>query len=121
MSMEDYPTSGYILPLEKYSEIVRKAFRPEVVEEYEDVVEFGDEDGILEWIEKHPLASLNFPTPSEVFALTDEDTPSENMEAGKFYLLFEESDLYYRVETKQLCAMEEAGVRPSFEHWAKWG
>ncbi|MCK9462604.1 MAG: hypothetical protein M0R80_23545 [Proteobacteria bacterium] len=115
MSMKDNPCSGYVLEAEKLLTV----FDPTDRDTAQWLIEEGDHEGFQELLEnKFPKT---FALPAETFIFSDEDT-SEEMEAGKMYCRWDESDLYQKLERTELLFLKRAiGTTPQMANWTIWG
>jgi hypothetical protein len=115
MGMKENVGSGYIVPVRKLIECLPANKQ----EEAEEALDNWSEGGLPEFIEIH--LPEQFPQPVELFQLGDEDTPDENMERGEVYAIFDESDLYTKVEKPELKELRRVGIKPSFSNWSIFG
>lgn len=125
MSMREYPSSGYTVPLKN----IRNILVPHMQEAFDallEEVEDGDKDteDLGEFLTAALCGERNahaFP-PFSIYRPADEDTPDDdNMETGEYYAVFDEADLYVKQETPEHAAMKKLGVAPKFSRWSVWG
>jgi hypothetical protein len=114
MSMREFPTSGYVVPV---SDLV-KLLTPMEQERIGRLIEDGDRDGIEHYLNDNLPG--DFPG-LEVYCPADEDTVDEPMERGIWYAVFDESDLYEKKLSARGEALNKAGVKVVAAHWSVWG
>lgn len=121
MSMREYPSSGYTVPLKSLRAILPLA-QHQAFDELMEKLEDGDIDGeevVAEFLSNN--LTDKFPA-FTVYRVSDEDTPDEdNMECGEYYAIFDEADLYIKTEKPEYTAMKKLGVDPKFSCWSVWG
>jgi hypothetical protein len=117
MSMRENPGGGFVAKVEALISLLPVENQQEAREILADWLneKWSLCDYLCDFLPEH------FPRPVEVFMLGDEDTPDGEMERGIVYAIFEEDDLYERVPSAKLKAMEAKGVRPQFSNWTVWG
>jgi hypothetical protein len=124
MSMREYPTSGYVVPVEQLRKVISGFFRLTLDKEQElqtkldELLEEGDHEQIAEFLNEN--LPENFPACS-AYRPSDEDTVDEPMEQGVWYAVFDEDDLYTRRLSEAGEALKKAGVEPALSHWSVWG
>lgn len=120
MSMREYPSSGYTVPVASLKALL-SAVKQDEFDLLLGEVEEGEKDGedLAEFLGK--ALSEKFPA-FEIYRVSDEDTPDEdNMECGGYYVVFDESDLYVKTETPEHTTMKKLGIVPTFSRWSVWG
>jgi hypothetical protein len=114
MSMKDIAASGYTVEAESFKHLLPA----EQAKELEDMLEdpaAGDEISEL-------LNSCipGIPPISEVFYFGGDDS-SEDLELGKFYVLFDEEDLFETKPKPALLFLREKNVKPALCRWTNFG
>ena len=124
MGMREYPTSGYVVPVEELAKLMpdngdRYADDPTpgVLVELNELLEEGDHEKIADFLNEH-LPS-DFPS-CTAYRPSDEDTVDEPMENGVWYAVFDEDDLYTRKLSVAGEALKKAGLEPALSHWSVW-
>jgi hypothetical protein len=112
--MRDYPTSGYIVPLNDFN----KVFNEEQQGFLEGLLEEGDTESITEWFGDN--VPKEFPACS-IFCPSDTDTVDKSMEEGEYYVIFDQEDLFITKKTDAHEALNKAGIKPNLAHWSIWG
>lgn len=112
--MKDIPASGYTVEVETFLPLLNAEQASELKDLMEDPAA-GEE--ILELLNS---CIPGIPPIAEVFHF-DGDDSSEDLELGKFYALFEESDLYEKTPKPALLFLHEKKVKPNFCRWSCWG
>lgn len=95
MSMREYPSSGYIIPLE--------------------------DGGCLGTIQAYLLKTLPsvFP-PFYVYQPSDTDTVDESMDQEQYYLVFDEEELFIKLPRNSLKILRNMNLEPNFANWSVW-
>ena len=121
MSMKDNPGSGYVMAAADVmlmlpeTSVLGNGHRITRRRECEMLHELFDEN-----------LPPGIPRPEETFLFVDEDT-SDDLEQGKMYVRWDESDLFYRqekpcmVEMRDLLRKAGKEAEPTFCQWAIWG
>ena len=113
--MKDNIGSGYVLTATQ----AIMALRPMDRRPAEILLEEGEKEGLLDYLEKNLPPEI--PRPEEVFALGDEDS-SDDLASGETYVRWAEEDLYERVEKEGTKALRNSlGIVPEPCHWNIWG
>lgn len=120
MSMREYPSSGYTVPVASLKTCLPADKQEEFDELLKDVDE-GDMDaeGLEDWLWQNMPENL---PGFNLYRVADEDTPDDdNMVCGGIYAVFDEADLYVKQETPEHTAIKKLGVAPKFSRWSVWG
>lgn len=115
MSMREYPSSGYIVPIEQLEKFLTEREKIELNELKENR---GWEDVQIFLCERLPDKIL---LGSHIFCPTDEDTVDEPMEIDKWYVIYDEDDLFVKTKTKGHLELERLGIEPKFANWSIYG
>ena len=115
MGMKDNPGCGFVIAAAELIAALPHRHQAKA----QDLLENCDVEPLQELLSQHLPPIL--PRPAEVFVFGDEDT-SDDLEQGTVYVLFEEEDLYTRVEKPEMQAFHKAiGQKPQFCQWTVWG
>ena len=115
MSMREFPTSGYVVPLAT----LKTLLPTDKQEEFENTLEDLDAEEIGQFLTEH--LPKNYLPDFTIYRPSDEDTVDEPMEQGEYYAVFDESDLYEKKPTKVHAELIAKGVVPTLSHWSVWG
>lgn len=116
MSMREYPSSGYVVPIEKVLHLFTK-------EDQENILMFLGENE-LESVEEFFDKIVEFPQFEGLYRPADEDTfdhPEGNESPSNTYVVFETEDLYELRPKKALEYLKRVGVSPVQISWSVWG
>jgi hypothetical protein len=115
MSVKGNPCSGYVLEAEKLLTALNADDRVAA----SLLIDTGDWKGFQGFLETH-LPPV-FPKPDQTFIFGHDDN-SDDLEPGKMYCLWDESQLYAKVEKYELKVLEKGvGMKPQFTNWTIWG
>ena len=120
MSMKDNPGSGYVMPAEDVIRMLPEELRERATELLED----NDWEALHDFFEENLPPGI--PRPEETFRFGDEDT-SDDLESGKVYVRWDESDLFTRqekpcmVEMRDLLRKAGREIEPTLCNWAIFG
>ena len=114
MSMQEYPSSGYVVPLSTINQFLTD----EEQQTLKKCLRAGNDN------HAQTLLSSKFPKGFPEFDFykpRDEDTVFEPMEQGEWYLVFDEDELYIKKPTDSHMVMNSFGIKPEFARWSVWG
>jgi hypothetical protein len=113
MSMHHYGASGYVVNAKELISLLPDSVKDEFLvgihNEDEELVSDILDANLPKWLPSYGLFHIN-----------DEDEPN-NLEVGEMYVSFSTDDLYVRQPRPELIALNEAGISPVWEQWAKFG
>jgi len=123
MSMREYPKSGYTVPLKSLRAILPFA-QHQMFDRLIEQLEDGDIDGkeVAEFLsnyQPHKAQFVQWTLPP--FSVYRGQVDDDDMECGEYYAIFDEADLYVKVETPEHIAMKKLGINPQFSRWSMWG
>lgn len=108
----DNPCSGFVVEARKLLPLIPENIRQQAEEYIEDL-----ETDALEKL----VPTINGTTVESYFILGDEDTCGDQMDTCTVYALFAESDLFTKVETPLMLALQAADAEPIDQNWSIWG
>jgi hypothetical protein len=122
MSMRENPGSGYIVKLEDLTAALCRQLTAEEQQKFLAAIEAasGDQDEMLDLARSYS-EKQNLPAPASVFLLAEEDANDGDMERGKWYVTFDQADLFERKPKAAFQLMQQLKVEPTFHNWAQWG
>jgi hypothetical protein len=117
MSNRENPGSGYVVKLDCLTAIIPEDDKKEIERLIEDE---SDGMAVCDLLDK--IIPADMAKPTEVFCFSDEDVSQDPlMEHGEWYCLFEEDELYSRLEKDALKELQKVGINPELCHWSMWG
>ena len=114
MSRREWPSSGYVVPLDK----IRDMFSEEKNDELQELLENGEPEDLDDFLEKS--LPQGFPVPL-LYCPSSEDTVDDPMFQGEWCAVFTEDELYEKIETPSMKKLKEFGITPEFCSWSVYG
>ncbi len=114
MSMQNYPSSGYVVPLTTLKTFLNEAQQAQL----ENLLSDGYQEDITEFCDRNMPEWL----PSfDVYQPQEEDDVDDDMEKLLWYAVFDEDDLFVKTPSPDNLKMKSFNVDPKQANWSVWG
>lgn len=108
--------SGYLVKASELTPLLPKQDR----DQFAQLVELNDFESVEAFLADH--MPKGFPPFDSVFVFsTDAGMESDELENNTMYVSFADEDLFTKTPTKEMKAMRQKKVAPSFTRWVVWG
>lgn len=116
MGMRENPNGGYVVELDE----LKKILPVDKIEALDKLIDdFADDDTFVEFL--NPIMQeMGFPKVWSVW-FADEDFASDDLEQGKFYVSFDENDLFIIEPKDEYERLTAKGIKPQLSFWTVRG
>jgi hypothetical protein len=115
--MNNYANCGYVVNWN----MLKKVIPADVVKEIDEALYQDDcwkANEVIDDVFDEKIHGLPF---FNLYSPAAEDEMNGDMQIGEVYAVFDEDDLYVKVEKPELKLLRELNLVPQFEQWVTWG